>query len=82
LVIDAADIERGVHLIPKFGNQVGETAQKKRGVDNERLIWKLSQVEAGRSSSVTETTWLDVLPHYEEFWLNTWIDHHLYRNIF
>ena len=81
MVIDATDIERGVHLIPKFGNQIGETAKKKREVDNERLIWTLSQVEAGQST-VTVLTWLDVMPHYKEFWLNTWIDPHMYRNIY
>jgi hypothetical protein len=81
MVIDATDIERGVHLIPKFGNQIGETAKKKREVDNERLIWTLSQVEAGQSTA-TVRTWLDVMPHYKEFWLNTWIDPHMYRNIY
>ena len=35
VVIDIEDIERGVHLIPKFGHQVGATEGIKRSIDIE-----------------------------------------------
>ena len=83
-VIDIKDIERGVHLIPKFGHQVGATEGIKRSVDVEqmRIRTEAETAHAGiGGSAVTVTTWLDVMPHYEEFWLNIWIDNHLYKTI-
>jgi len=83
-VIDIEDIERGVHLIPKFGHQVGATEGVKRTVDVEQMRVGM-EADVGNArwgdSAVTVTSWLNVIPHYEEFWLNIWIDNHLYKTI-
>jgi len=83
-VIDIKDIERGVHLILKFGHQVGATEGIKRSVDVEqmRIRTEAETAHAGiGGSAVTGTNWLDVMPHYEEFLLNIWIDNYLYKTI-
>ena len=83
-MIDIEDIERGVHLIPKFGHQVGATEGIKRSIDVEQMRIR-TEAETARvgngDSTSTVTSWLDVMPHYEEFWLNIWIDNHLYKTI-
>jgi hypothetical protein len=43
-VIQVDDIERGVHLIPRFGRQVGDTVWKKRLVEqSQRTLILLSR---------------------------------------
>jgi hypothetical protein len=44
--------------------------------------WMLAKALTGCTDSIiTVTTWLDVMPYYEELWLNIWIDNHLYKTI-
>ena len=91
-VIQVDDIERGVHLIPKFGHQVGDTVWKKRLVEQgQRELTFNSNSEAvngdgdsGDSGAATLKVrhWLDVWPHYDEYWLNTWSDDAIYKLIY
>jgi hypothetical protein len=47
-VIDVADIKRGVHLIPKFGDTFGEIAKIKGEIDELMTRWKV-QIESSNS---------------------------------
>jgi len=77
---------RGVHLIPKFG-EIGQATEIKNRIDRARSEWMLTSgtTELGKR----EKAWLDVfherewspLAHYEDFWLNSWVDGHLYKTI-
>jgi hypothetical protein len=115
------DIVRGVHLIPRFGRQVGDTVWKKRLVEqsqrtlilswsrnpeilddrnsdsNSEVLdnpfgggeWTLATVDLesgdanGKShASLKVKHWIDVWPHYDEYWLNTWSDDAIYKMIY
>jgi len=87
-VIDVKDIERGVHLIPKFGAQIGETVKLQRQLEMEKRKWQLrvhttpvDKWERARLEVVNERSWSS-LTHYTDFWLNSWIDHHAYKTIY
>ena len=90
-VIDVKDIERGVHLIPKFGQQVGNTVKVKRKVEERRTTITFigsdrddladSSSELTPEVSVTTNRWLDVLPHYNDFFVNVWTDNHIYKSV-
>ena len=124
-VIQVDDIERGVHLIPKFGHQVGATVGKKRLVEqsqrtvtvtvtsptpnggaegthqvgdgnsdsNVNLDGSIAAVSASLSgdsesadgvatATLKVKPWIDVWPHYDEYWLNTWSDDAIYKMIY
>jgi hypothetical protein len=109
-VIQVDDIERGVHLIPKFGHQVGATVWKKRLVEqgqraltlrspdgdseamqggvnspgdgNSRLVRDDSGDSGAGSATLKVKHWIDVWPHYDEYWLNTWSDDAIYKLIY
>ena len=87
-VIDVKDIERGVHLIPKFGAQVGETAKLQRKLELQKAQWRLQvnigemdKREKARLEVINERDW-SALAHYTDFWLNSWIDSHSYKTIY
>ena len=87
-VIEVKDIERGVHLIPKFGAQVGETAKLQRKLELEKAQWRLQinttvmdKREKARLDVINERNWSS-LAHYTDFWLNSWIDSHSYKTIY
>ena len=63
---------------------MGATEGVKRTVDLEqmRVGTEAEAADAcGANSAIAVATWLNVMPHYEEFWLNIWIDNHLYKTI-
>jgi len=76
-VIPVDKIERGVHLVPKFGSEIGPTTEMKKKIDAERDEKLIKEGELTKSN-----VWLDVYAHYEDYLLNNWIDPHAYKNIF
>jgi hypothetical protein len=88
-VIDVNDIMRGVHLIPKFGAQIGEAVKLQRRLEMEKKKWQLmvhtstqmDKWERARLEVINERSW-SPLTHYTDFWLNSWIDHHSYKIIY
>ena len=87
-VIEVKDIQRGVHLIPKFGAQVGETAKLQRKLELKKAQWRLAidtsdidKREKARLDVINERAWSS-LAHYTDFWLNSWIDSHSYKTIY
>ena len=78
-VIEVKDIERGVHLIPKFGQQIGQTVKVKKAVEEKRItitFIECDRAEADRADdyagstiqvSISTNSWLNVIPHYEDF---------------
>jgi hypothetical protein len=87
-VIEVKDIQRGVHLIPKFGAQVGETAQLQTKLELKKAKWRLEvntsdmdKREKARLEVINERKWSS-LAHYTDFWLNSWIDSHCYKTIY
>jgi hypothetical protein len=84
-VIDINEIERAVHLIPKFGSEVGSAAKVKLEIDQAKARSKIR--EASREIidecfKIVQARQLSALSFYDEFWLNTWIDRDLYKKIF
>jgi len=79
-VIDIADIERPVHLIPKYGSAVGETYRVKQQLD--AVLNGLNKHDNLADGEPKYRMTEQVMRHYKEFWLNTWIDHHLYKTVF
>ena len=82
-VIEIKDIERSVHLIPKFGSELGTSF---------RTLQQLRQLQSVRNSKIEVKgnslghkefrSWSDlVIEYYSEFWLNTWTDAHIYKTI-
>jgi hypothetical protein len=94
-VIEVNDIERGVHLIPKFGRVIGETTKIRQIIEEKRttITWEeanragAAAVDAnhdigGSKAVVSTNTWLDALSYYDDFWLNVWVDNHIYKLIY
>jgi hypothetical protein len=87
-VIAVEDIERGVHLVPKFGANVGEAIKLKCKFQEANVMWKIQMQTASidireryRLEVLNERAWSS-LSHYSEFWLNSFVDLHAYKNIF
>ena len=76
-VIDIIKVERPVHLIPKFGSDIGVTAEVKRDLDRVASNRRMAQSNTPLSNKA-----VDAMSHYQEFWLNTWIDSDMYKRIF
>src|SRR5579859_7162170 len=77
-IISVALIERPVHLIPKFGNQIGETYKVKLELER-----KLEVINSKRGTQEGTQRLSDlVMSHYSDFWLNTFLDVHLYKTIY
>jgi hypothetical protein len=71
-VINISDIERGVHLIPKYGREIGSTTA---------LMWKLQyEMRNQETGSIPKAPFANA--QFEEFWLNSWIDNHMYSKIY
>ena len=105
-VISVKDIERPVHLIPKFGSQVGTTTKVKRELGHAWQIFenqrqnsthtKHQSEYASNSDALNGSDFqsladdagsqsapvLDAMSYYKEFWLNSWIDDHMYKLIY
>ena len=99
-VIEVKDIERGVHLIPKFGREIGGIIIMRRIIEEKRMIMTFEEMDLDEMTEdndpddspdgnvsdvkvvVSINTWLDVLPYYEDFWLNIWTDNHIYKIIY
>ena len=91
-VIEVTDIERLVHLIPKFGNEVGSTESVNKELESARKKYEWEQQQASNrrtkradeeaERAIMKLPIMDALSYYKEFWLNSWIDPHLYNTIF
>ena len=75
-VIAATAIERSVHLIPKFGSNIGENVSVKRELDHALMSRNEHAVLTGEESKSRLSDL--IMDHYDEFWLNTWSDPHIY----
>jgi len=91
-VINVKDIERPVHLIPKFGSDVGNSVEVKRRLDQAQESLRLNDIfntnglgnsdgEDNQSEASTQPV-LDSMAYYSEFWLNNWIDANMYKRIY
>jgi hypothetical protein len=82
-VIFASDIERPVHLVPIFGNAVDCVWKAKMAMDkareDDRAMRSAKKLMETKTSSWNATDF--ILNYYQEFWLNIWIDCHLYKTI-
>jgi hypothetical protein len=81
-VIRVTDIELPIHLMPKFGNVLGEAVKAKKAMDEAKekdRIWRLSNNYCGTKTwNMTDF----ILDYYEEFWINVWADPHLYKRLY
>ena len=75
-VINIQDIERCVHLILKFGSEIRVTVKVKRELDETILRQK------GALRNGAEHQGEAAMDAMKEFWLNSWIDSHLYKTIY
>jgi hypothetical protein len=79
-VIAATAIEQSVHLIPKFGSNIGENVFVKRELDHALMSRNEHAILTGEESKSRLSNL--IMNHYDEFWLNTWSDPHIYKFIF
>ena len=82
MVIDIIKVERPVHLIPKFGSEIGVMVQVKRDLDRSLTSRKVALERHGLCASEDNFKAIDAMSHYREFWLNTWIDLDMYKRIY
>ena len=82
-VIDVARIERGVHLIPKFGNELGSTAKVREARDRDQGVldaeYRYAKANGAKGAKKLKA---DEYDYFDEWWLNIWIDNHMYNTIF
>jgi len=81
-VIPVTDIECPVHLMPKFGSQMGEADKAKRAMDQAKekdRLWRQSTNYKG-TKTWNQTDF--ILEYYNEFWVNVWVARDLYKRIF
>jgi hypothetical protein len=79
--IEVERIERVVHLIPKFTNRIGAAKAvydqiTRHNSEFDRDACVDSDAELGMRRKV------DVFDYYEDFWLNVWVDYHLYNSVY
>jgi len=86
-IVEVKDIERPIHLIPKFGGDFGATVKAKREID--KAGDRLQLLEAEGSSGIQQQAGMnspecavDPLWYYNEFYVNCWLDSYTYKNIF
>jgi hypothetical protein len=81
-IIPIDDIERDVHLISRFGS-VGESANINKELDR---ILEGNRYQMEKEMSSGDILILNksdlIMNQYKEFWLNSWLDPHMYKNIF
>jgi hypothetical protein len=87
-VIPVQDMERGVHLVSKFEANVEEAIKLKCKLQEANVMWKIQVQttsmdirERYRLEVLNERAWSS-LSRYSEFWLNSFVDLHAYKNIF
>jgi hypothetical protein len=81
-VVEVVRIEHTVHLIPKFGNVIGETVNVRRRLERVLQASNAKSTDA-LAEGESENRLSDlILDHYSEFFLNTWIDPHIYKLIY
>lgn len=81
-VVDVVRIEHTVHLIPKFGNVIGDTVKVRRRLERALQASNAKSTDA-LAEGESENRLSDlILDHYMEFFLNTWIDPHIYKLIY
>jgi hypothetical protein len=81
-VILISDIERPVHLVPKFGNQLDRAAMAKQAMDKAREADKAMRNAKQLKGTKTWNATDFILNYYSEFWLNVWVDRHGYKTIY
>ena len=91
-MINVKDIERPVHLIPKFGSDVGNSVDVKRHLDQTQESMQRNDIfnidDVGDSDDednqleVSTQSALDSMTFYSQFWLNNWIDSNMYKRIY
>jgi len=91
-VIPVTRIERPVHLIPKFGSDPGVTEKVKRELDRASEVKEWMDTAGAGDIPIADGEpevqmrfgfpATDSVSYYKEFWLNSWIDHHLYKNVY
>jgi hypothetical protein len=79
-VIAATTIERSVHLIPKFGSDIGQNVLVRRELEHALIKINADAVLTGQEAKDRLSDL--IMAHYHEFWLNTWSDPHIYKFIF
>ena len=79
-VIAATTIEGSVHLIPKFGGDIGQNVLVKRELEHALIRINADAVLTGQEAKDRLSDL--IMAHYHEFWLNTWSDPHIYKFIF
>jgi hypothetical protein len=98
LIVPINQIYRPVHLIPKFGSQIGATAHVYREIQSNLDRFKVvladeqlhnSMKKTGDNSTASSSSLprrfeapLDSLAYSKEFYLNCWIDKDMYENIY
>jgi hypothetical protein len=70
-VIPVSKIERSIHLIPRYGSNIGDTLNLKKRVQDESCDLITGKV----------TKYIDALSLYKDFWVNSWSDNHIYNLI-
>lgn len=81
-VIPVRDIERPVHLMPKFGSQLGAAAQAKKAMDEAKERDRAWRHQTNYQGTKTWNMTDFILEYYSEFWLNVWSDRHIYKSIY
>jgi hypothetical protein len=81
-VIPVIDIERPVHLMPKFGSQLDEADKAKRAMDQAKEKDRAWRHKTNYKGTKTWNQTDFILGYYNEFWINVWVDPHLYKNIY
>ena len=83
-IIDINAIERTVHLIPKFGSEIGSAIKVRQEIEAMKTNWKLRQLTGeilDEAEQIVQARRRSTLSFYNDFWLNSWIDRDLYRKI-
>jgi hypothetical protein len=70
-----------VHLVPEFGNAVDCARKAKTAMDQAREDDRAMRTAKKLTGTKTWNT-TDFILNYQEFWLNIWIDRHLYKTIY
>jgi len=67
--------------MPKSGNQLGMEDEMKKLMDEakeKKSVWRRPiNYKGTKTCDVTDF----MLDHYNEFWINVWVDRHLYKTI-
>jgi hypothetical protein len=84
-IIDINTIEYTIHLISKFGSEIGSVIKVREEIETLKAKWKLRQLIGeilDEAEQIVEARRRSTLSFYNDFWLNSWIDRDLYKKIF